>query len=95
MIRYTTSTVALAVALLSGSTAYAAGSGTAQDVAAASAQDPTPQAVAPAEPEPTSDILVLGTRRTDRTLANSASPVDIISAEDLTTQPAANMIDAL
>lgn len=95
MIRYTTSTVALAVALLSGSTAFAARSGTGQDAATASAQDPTPQAVAPAEAEPTSEILVLGTRRTDRTLANSPSPVDIISSADLTTQPAANMIDAL
>ncbi len=38
---------------------------------------------------------MLGTRRTDRTLANSPSPVDIISSADLTTQPAANMIDAL
>nr|WP_274705159.1 Plug domain-containing protein [Sphingomonas sp. H160509] len=56
---------------------------------------PLPQGVAPVEAEPTSEILVLGTRRTDRTLANSPSPVDIISADDLTTQPAANMIDAL
>ena len=95
MIRYTTSTVALAVALLASSAAFAAGPGTAQDAATASAQDPTPQAAAPVESEETSDILVLGTRRTDRTLANSASPVDIISSADLTTQPAANMIDAL
>ncbi|MBE2992663.1 TonB-dependent receptor [Sphingomonas sp. CFBP 13603] len=95
MIRYTTSTVALAVALLSGSAAFAAESGSGQDVAIASAQDSTPQAVAPAEAEAPSDILVLGTRRTDRTLANSPSPVDIISSADLTTQPAANMIDAL
>ncbi|KQN30317.1 TonB-dependent receptor [Sphingomonas sp. Leaf34] len=95
MIRHTTSTVALAIALLSSSAAYAAGSDAVQDAVAASAQDVTPQAVAPAEAEPAGDILVLGTRRTDRTLANSASPVDIISSADLTTQPAANMIDAL
>ncbi|MEG3084392.1 TonB-dependent receptor [Sphingomonas sp. PB2P12] len=95
MIRYTTSTVALAVALLSGSAAFAAGPDTAQDTATASAQDPTPQAAASAEAEPANSILVLGTRRTDRTLTNSASPVDVISSADLTTQPAANMIDAL
>jgi iron complex outermembrane receptor protein len=95
MIRHTTSTVALAVALLSGSAAFASGSAPAQDTAAAPAQDTTPQAVAPAEAEPPSDILVLGTRRTDRTLANSASPVDIISSADLISQPSANMIDAL
>jgi iron complex outermembrane receptor protein len=95
MIRHTTSTVALAIAMLSGSDAHAGGRNPVQDAVAASAQDTTPQAVAPAEAEPASDILVLGTRRTDRTLANSASPVDIISSADLTTQPAANMIDAL
>lgn len=42
-----------------------------------------------------SDIVVIGTRRTDRTLTNSPSPVDVISAAELTTQPAANMIDQL
>ncbi len=106
MIKYTTSTVALAVALLSGSAASAAGRDIMPEAAAAASpamapqdagpQDAGAQAVAPpAEAEPTGDILVLGTRRTDRTLANSASPVDIISATDLATQPAANMIDQL
>ena len=41
------------------------------------------------------DIIVLGTRRTDRTLTDSASPVDIISAAELQTQPTANVIDSL
>lgn len=106
MIKYTTSTVALAVALLSGSAASAAGRDIMPEAAAAASpamapqdagsQDAGAQAVAPpVETEPTGDILVLGTRRTDRTLANSASPVDIISATDLATQPAANMIDQL
>ncbi len=106
MIKYTTSTVALAVALLSGSAASAAGRDIMPEAAAAASpamapQDAGPQdagaqaAAPPAEAEPTGDILVLGTRRTDRTLANSASPVDIISATDLATQPAANMIDQL
>jgi len=106
MIKYTTSTVALAVALLSGSAASAAGRDIMPEAAAAASpamapqdaglQDAGAQAVAPpAEAEPTGDILILGTRRTDRTLANSASPVDIISATDLATQPAANMIDQL
>ncbi len=93
--KYTTSTVAMAVALVSGSQAYASERAPPQDAVPASAQDTAPQAVAPVEAEPAGDILVLGTRRTDRTLANSASPVDIISSADLTTQPAANMIDAL
>ncbi|MEI9849651.1 MAG: TonB-dependent receptor [Sphingomonas sp.] len=37
----------------------------------------------------------MGTRRTDRTSTTSASPVDIISAAELGTQPAANMMDAV
>ena len=48
-----------------------------------------------ADDTPPNDIVVIGTRRTDRTLTNSPSPVDVISAAELTAQPAANMIDAL
>ncbi len=100
MIRYTTSTVALAVALLAGSAAFAATPGSGQDGAAptpapaSAAQESVPDA-ASATPEPSNDIVVLGTRRTDRTLATSPSPVDVISSAELTSQPAANMIDAL
>ncbi len=100
MIRYTTSTVALAVALLAGSAAFAATPGSGQDGAAptptpaSAVQESVPDA-ASATPEPSNDIVVLGTRRTDRTLATSPSPVDVISSAELTSQPAANMIDAL
>lgn len=45
--------------------------------------------------EPGSAIVVLGTRRTDRSVTDSASPVDIIGAEELATQPAADMLDIL
>ena len=41
------------------------------------------------------DIIILGTRRTDRTLTNSASPIDVISAAELQTQPTANLLDSL
>ena len=41
------------------------------------------------------EIVVIGTRRTDRTLTDSASPVDVISAADLKGQPTANLIDTL
>jgi len=41
------------------------------------------------------EVVVLGTRRTDRSVTNSASPVDVISADDLTTQSTSNMIDAV
>lgn len=40
-------------------------------------------------------IVVIGTRRTDRTVTDSASPVDVISAADLQTQPSANMLDTV
>ncbi|MFC0588827.1 TonB-dependent receptor plug domain-containing protein [Novosphingobium aquiterrae] len=40
-------------------------------------------------------IVVIGTRRTDRTQTDSASPVDVIGAAELTSQPTANMIDAV
>ncbi len=40
-------------------------------------------------------IVVIGTRRTDRTVTDSASPIDVISAADLRTQPTANMLDAV
>ncbi|WP_240504430.1 TonB-dependent receptor plug domain-containing protein [Tsuneonella mangrovi] len=40
-------------------------------------------------------IVVIGTRRTDRTVTDSASPVDVIGASDLVAQPTASMIDAV
>jgi iron complex outermembrane receptor protein len=40
-------------------------------------------------------IVVLGTRRTDRSAVDTASPVDVISADELGAQPAANMLDAV
>ncbi|TNE34388.1 MAG: TonB-dependent receptor, partial [Alphaproteobacteria bacterium] len=42
-----------------------------------------------------SPIVVLGTRRTDRSATNSASPVDVIGAVELQQQPAANMLDVV
>ena len=40
-------------------------------------------------------ILVIGTRRTDRSILDSASPVDVVSAADLATQPASNILDVI
>ncbi len=39
------------------------------------------------------EIVITGTRRVDRTVADSASPVDVISNDDLVAQSAANMMD--
>jgi iron complex outermembrane recepter protein len=41
------------------------------------------------------EIVVLGTRRTDRSVTDSASPVDIIGAAELATQPAADMLEVI
>lgn len=40
-------------------------------------------------------IVVIGSRRTDRSAADSASPVDVFGAEELAAQPAANMLDVV
>ena len=40
-------------------------------------------------------IVITGTRRTDRTVTNSASPVDVISSQELVTQPTANLLDTV
>ncbi|MFN8958955.1 MAG: TonB-dependent receptor plug domain-containing protein [Hyphomonadaceae bacterium] len=50
---------------------------------------------AEAPPKEVETVVVLGTRRTDRTVTNSASPVDVISASELNTQPTANIIDSV
>jgi outer membrane receptor protein involved in Fe transport len=41
------------------------------------------------------EVVVLGTRRTDRSVTDSASPVDIVGAAELKTQPAADMLEVL
>lgn len=47
------------------------------------------------EASQTESIVVIGTRRTDRTVTDSASPVDVISAQELASQPTPNMLDAV
>ena len=51
--------------------------------------------VAGADKTQADDIIVLGTRRTDRTLTTSASPVDVISSAELKSQPTSNLLDSL
>lgn len=43
----------------------------------------------------TDEIVVIGTRRTDRTLTTSASPVDVLSGAEISAQPAPNLIDSI
>ena len=44
---------------------------------------------------PIEEIIVIGTRRTDRTVTDSASPVDVISASELKSSASSNLIDTL
>ena len=40
-------------------------------------------------------LVVLGTRRTDRSATDSASPVDIVGSAELAIQPAADMLEVV
>ena len=53
------------------------------------------QAVSQPEDETGKEIVVTGTRRLDRSVTDSASPVDVVSSEDLQAAPTANMLDTL
>ena len=64
----------------------------AMDVAQAQTTPPT-ATVTTTSANSLEEVVVTGTRRSDRTVADSASPVDVISNTDLTAQPAANMMD--
>ncbi|MEO8104527.1 MAG: TonB-dependent receptor plug domain-containing protein, partial [Betaproteobacteria bacterium] len=59
------------------------------------AQDAAQAANAQPAPPSTDEIVVTGTRRTDRTVTTSASPIDVISSAELTSQPAANVLDTI
>ncbi|MDB5714482.1 MAG: TonB-dependent receptor [Sphingomonadales bacterium] len=45
--------------------------------------------------EPGSEIIVTGTRRAERTVANSSVPVDVIGRQDLLSAPSADLTDKL
>lgn len=84
MSKHTTHLLGVAVAAVAAATL--AQPAMAQDTAAPSAAESSGD---------DNQILVIGTRRTDRTVTDSPSPVDVISADDLVGQPTANMIDAV
>ena len=41
------------------------------------------------------EVIVTGTRRLDRTVAESSAPIDVITGTELTNYPAASMLDTL
>lgn len=62
--------------------------------AQAAPQTAAADAAAPADADK-DQIVVIGTRRTDRSSTNSASPVDIIGAKELSTQASSNLLDVV
>jgi len=42
-----------------------------------------------------SEVIVTGTRRQDRTVAESSAPIDVLSGAELANYPTANMLDTL
>ena len=64
-------------------------------VSALLAADPAFAQAADGASKPEAEIVVLGTRRQDRTVTNSASPIDVISSADLQSQPAGDMLDTV
>lgn len=76
---------------------------TATAVAALLSADPVlaqtaPQAADAAAADAANDadqIVVIGTRRTDRSVIDSASPVDVIGTKEITTQASSNLIDVI
>ena len=57
---------------------------------------PTGSAASSAAPaSEIAEVIITGTRRVNRTVTDSASPIDIISSTDITAQPTANMLDTV
>jgi iron complex outermembrane recepter protein len=54
-----------------------------------------PASDAAASSDTVNEVIVTGTRRTDRTVAESAAPIDVLSGADLNAQPTGNMLDTL
>src|SRR5947207_2038114 len=44
---------------------------------------------------PSEEVIITGTRREDRTLAESSAPIDVIGGPNLVDQPSSNMLDTL
>jgi iron complex outermembrane receptor protein len=44
---------------------------------------------------PTEEVIITGTRRTDRTVTESSAPIDVLSGNELANEPSGNMLDTL
>ena len=61
----------------------------------AQAPQAAPQAAADDAAPKGEDIVVIGTRRTDRSVTDSASPIDVIAATELAASPSVNLLDTV
>src|SRR5689334_1513967 len=66
-----------------------------EDSQATNAQPSGGAATKADNPTELSSIVVVGTRRHNRTVVDSAAPVDVLAGSDLAAQPTGNMLDAL
>lgn len=86
-------TFARAAFLLAGASQFAFVQPALAQDAETSVAPPTSEATTEVQAE--EDIVVTGTRRLGRTATDSASPIDVIGAEEIQAQPAANMLDVV
>ena len=77
-----------AVLMLGLTTVLALGSG-----AVVAQTKPAEQAETP--PTEMQEVIITGTRRTDRTVVESSAPIDVISGSELSAQTTSNMLDTL
>ncbi|WP_174278653.1 TonB-dependent receptor plug domain-containing protein [Sphingomonas bacterium] len=89
--------VLLAGSMLATAPAWAqtAPATTPNDATQQTAPADAPTSSTPTAQDRSDEVVVLGTRRLDRTLTTSASPVDVIGAAELQSQPTANLIDSI
>ena len=60
-----------------------------------SQQAASPTAQGATEESDDTPVVIIGTRRTDRSVTDSASPIDVIGGTDLAEQPAINLLEAI
>jgi iron complex outermembrane receptor protein len=65
------------------------------NVAVAQRTDTTADTAAAVSANELTEVIVTGTRRQDRTVAESAAPIDVITGTELETYPGASMLDTL
>jgi len=83
---HTSGTPLVALALLAGIATAAA---------PAQAQNAEPGANDEKSASELDEVVITGTRRTDRSVTDSASPIDVISGEDVSAQPSANLLESV